>query len=84
MELMRYREEYGGARPALIMKQGRKWMTLLVVDNGRLKTKRVAATDAQYLSPIPTNYRKARASWRRMAKKKGTSRAVRNYLKESL
>ena len=34
MDLMRYREEYGGARPALIMNQGRKWMTLLVVDNG--------------------------------------------------
>ena len=84
MDLMRYREEYGGARPALIMNQGRKWMTLLVVDNGRLKTKRIPMTDAQYLSPIPTNYRKARASWRRMAKKRGTSKRIRNYLQESL
>ena len=41
-------------------------------------------TEKQHMTPLATNERRARASWRRMARKRGTSRAIRDFLKENL
>lgn len=85
MELQRYREQLLlGARPALVMSEGRKWMDVLVIDKGKLHKIRRLLTEKQFMTPLATNERKAKASLRRMARKSGTSRVIRNYLKEAL
>jgi hypothetical protein len=85
MELQRYREELlKGARPALVVNEGRKWMQVLVVDHGKLRMVRRALTEKQHMTPLVTNERKAKASFRRMAKQRGTPRKVREFLQEAL
>jgi len=41
-------------------------------------------TEKQHMTPLATNERKAKASFRRMAKRRGTPRKVREFLKEAL
>jgi len=78
MELKRYHEELlKGARPALVVNEGRKWMQVLVVDKGRLKMLRRPTTEKAFMTPLATNERKAKASLRRLARKRGTSRNIR-------
>lgn len=85
MELLRYREELLlGARPAMVMSEGRKWMNVLVIDKGKLHKVRRPLTEKQFMTPLATNERKAKASLRRMARRRGTSRVIRDYLKEAL
>jgi hypothetical protein len=84
MELMRYREEYGGARPVLVIGEGRKWMQILMVDDGRLRIRKLPIEEQRYMAPLTTNERKARASFRRLARKPGTSRKIRQAIKESV
>ncbi len=85
MKLMRYRGELlDGCRPALVIYEGRKWMDLLVVDHGRLRILKRSLDEKKHLTPLVTNERKAKASIRRLARKKGTSKRIREYLKESL
>ena len=83
MELQRYRDEEQ-TRIALVAKTGRKWMRVLVVEAGKLRMVKRPMADLQYMSPLPTNERKARASFRRMARKSGTNRNIRHFLKEAL
>lgn len=85
MQLQRYREELlKGARPALVINEGRKWMQVLVVEKGGLKMVRRPITEKQHMTPLPTNERKAKASWRRMARKPGTSRKIRQAVQEAV
>ena len=91
MKLQRYRDRIQTGlwieeqtRVALVVKTARKWMDVLVVESGRLKIVKRPVTDLSYMSPLSTNERKARASFRRMARKKGTSRNIRSFLKEAL
>lgn len=82
MQLMRYQEELlTGFRPALIASEGRKWMKLVVIDKGRLRMIRRPMTEQQHMTPMSMN-RKSKASLRRLARKKGTSRAIRAAIKE--
>ena len=76
MQLQRYHTEQGVVT-ALVVKEARKWMTVLVVDAGRLRLIREPITEKQYMTPALTNERKALASLRRLARKRGTSRKVR-------
>ncbi len=76
MQLQRYHDGHQ-FRSALIAKEGRKWMQVLVISAGRLKMLRKPLTDKGYMSPMPTNERKARASLRRLARKRGTARDIR-------
>ena len=78
MELMLYREELlRGNRPAVIVKEARKWMDVLVIDAGKLRIVKRPLTEKEFMSPLATNERKAMASLRRIARKRGTSRKVR-------
>ena len=81
MELQRYHDEDQTVRTALIAKEGRKWMQVLIVKSGRLKMIRRPLTDKDHMSPLRTNERKARASLRRLARKRGTSRIIRAAVK---
>jgi hypothetical protein len=82
MELMRYQEPLlGGFRAALIVSEGRKWMKLAVIDKGMLHTIRRPMSEKEFLTPMELN-RKSKASLRRLARKKGTSRMVRAAVKE--
>jgi len=84
MELLRYHEELlKGFRPALVVAEGRKWMKVLVVDSGKLRIVRRPLTEKAFMSPMKTNERKALASLRRLARKRGTSRTVRDAVKEA-
>ncbi len=76
MQLQRYHTEQGMVT-ALVVKEAHKWMTILVVDGGRLRLIREPVTERQYMTPAQTNERKAKASLRRLARKRGTSRAIR-------
>ncbi len=76
MQLQRYHTEQGVVT-ALVVKEARKWMTVLIVDAGRLRLIREPITEKQYMTPALTNERKAKASLRRLARKRGTSRKVR-------
>lgn len=82
MELMSYQEPLlGGFRQAMVAKQGRKWMQVVVVDGGRLKMIRRPLTEKDHMRPVAWN-RKSKASMRRLARKKGTARNVRAAVKE--
>ena len=84
MELLRYREAMlKGCRSALIVDEGRKWMKVLVVDSGRLRVVRRPLSEKAHMTPLKTNERKALASLRRMARKRGTPRIIRDYVKEA-
>ena len=76
MNLQRYRTEQG-VITALVVKEAPKWMTVLVVDAGRLRLIREPVTEKQYMTSLQTNERKAKASLRRLARKRGTSRKIR-------
>ena len=75
LELQRYRTEQG-CQTALIVKIARKWMQVLVVNDGRLRIIRQPITEQRYMSPLQTNERKAKASLRRLARKRGTPRKI--------
>lgn len=82
MELMRYQDEDQRFHIALVAKEGRKWMQVVMVKGGGLKAVKRPLTDKKYMQPLETNERKAKASLRRMARKRGTSRVVRAAIKE--
>lgn len=82
MQLQRYLDQDNRFRTALVAKEGRKWMQVLVVNDGHLQLIRRPLTDKGYMSPLQTNERKSRASLRRIARRRGTSRAVRAVIKE--
>ena len=77
MELKLYQDEDQRFRTALVAKEGRKWMSVVVVDVDRLKIVRRPLTDKGYMKPLQTNERKAKASLRRLARKRGTPRLAR-------
>ena len=87
MKLMRYRdqqkirghviEQY---RTALIVEKGHKWMTLLVIRRGRLELIRRLLSDQRYMAPIQCNQRRAKAHLRRLGRKRGTHRKIRQAL----
>jgi hypothetical protein len=84
MELLTYRDTDNLARVALIAKEGRKWMNVLIVKDGRLKIVRRELSEKKFMAPCATNERKAKASIRRLARKAGTPRKIRNTVKEVL
>ena len=71
-------------RVALIVSTGSKWMKVLVVEVGKLKIVRRPLADLSYMKSIPPNQRKAKASLRRLARKRGTPRSVRTFLGDLL
>ena len=79
MNLQRYHTEQG-MMTTLVVSEGHKWMTVLVVDGGRLRLIREPVTEKQYMVPALTNERKAIASLRRLARKSGTSHAIRTAI----
>ena len=76
MQLQRYHDQTG-FRTALVIKEGRKWMNVLVIKEGQLQIIRRLLSEQRYMDPIQTNERKAKASLRRLARKRGTSRKIR-------
>lgn len=84
MSLQSYHDEDNRQRTALIVKEGRKWMSLLIVRGGRLEMIQRPLTDQRYMTPAPGNQRKAAASMRRLARKRGTSRKIRRALADRL
>ena len=84
MSLQMYHDEDNRQRTALIVKEGRKWMSLLIVRSGRLVIIRRPLTDQRYMTPVLGNERKAKASIRRLARKRGTSRTIRRALANAL
>ena len=77
MELQRYQGPMlDGFRTALVAKEGRKWMQIVVVEAGHLKMIKRPLTDKDHMTPIAWN-RKSKASMRRLARKRGTPRTVR-------
>ena len=82
MELQHYQEPLlGGFRVALVISEGRKWMRLAVIDAGKLHVIKRSMDEQQHMTPMAMN-RKMKASLRRLARKKGTARAVRAAVKE--
>ena len=81
MNLCRYRTEHS-AITALVVTTARKWMTVLVVDGGRLRLIRRPVTDQHHMTPLATNTRRAMATYRRLARKRGTSRKIRAAVAE--
>lgn len=82
MELQRYQgPALDGFCTALIAREGRKWMQVVVVNGGRLKMIRRPLTDKDHMTPIAWT-RKSKASMRRLARKAGTARTVRAAIKE--
>ena len=79
--LQLYRTEQG-CRIALVVSVARKWMQILVIEDGRLRILRAPVTEQRYMTPLETNQRKAIASLRRLARKRGTSRAIRTAIAE--
>lgn len=77
MELKLYQDEDQRFRTALVAKEGRKWMSVVIVDVDRLKIVRRPLTDKSYMKPLQTNERKSKASLRRLARKRGTPRLAR-------
>ncbi len=80
MELQTYHDQRQ-IRTAMITKEGRKWMNVLVIDGGSLKIVKRPMADRQKMATIPWT-RKNKASLRRLARRRGTSRAVRAAVKE--
>ncbi len=76
LQLQRYHTD-NGFLTAFTIKKARKWMQLLVVDGGRLRIIRRLSSEERYMTQLSTNERKAKASLRRLARKRGTSRAIR-------
>ena len=81
MELQRYLDQDNKYRTAMIANKGRKWMLVLEVKDGALKLVKRPMTDTKYMTPMPWT-RKSKASLRRLARRRGTSRAVRLAVKE--
>lgn len=82
MELQSYQQPLlGGFRAALVAKEGRKWMSLVVVDGGNLKMIRRPLSEKDHMTPVAWNS-KSKASIRRLARKKGTTPAIRAAVKE--
>lgn len=84
MELHRYHDEDERFRTALITKEGTKWMRVLVIDGGRLRMISRPLTDKAHMATMTTNERKSRATFRRLARLKGTSREIRRVVKEAV
>ena len=83
MNLQRYRTNEG-CQTALVVETARKWMQVLIIDAGRLRIIRAPVSDQSYMTPLQTNERKAIASLRRLARKRGTSRAIRAAIAEAV
>ncbi len=81
MELQRYQDQDNKYRTAMVTKEGRVWMQVLMVNEGALKIVKRPMTDRRHMIPLPWN-KKNKASLRRLARKRGTSRAVRAAVKE--
>lgn len=84
MSLQMYHDEDNRQRTALIVKEGRKWMSLLIVRSGRLAMIRRPLTDQRYMTPALGSERKAKASMRRLARKRGTTSTIRKALASAL
>ena len=71
-------------RTALIVKQNRKWMQLLVIEGGRLKLINRLMTEQRHMTDIACDDRRVKASLRRLARLRGTPRTVRDALQNAL
>ena len=81
LDLKRYRDSEQ-CRSALIVSTGRKWMKVLVVEAGKLKIVRRRLSDMKYMESMEIKQRKTKATLRRMARRRGTSRAGRTFVRE--
>lgn len=71
---------YSQHRAALVITEGRKWMTLLVVRDGRLVQIRRPMTEQRYMTPLHGDTRKLKATLRRLSRKRGTPKQIRAAL----
>tara|TARA_R110000823_G_scaffold178830_1_gene311258 strand:- start:16 stop:327 length:312 start_codon:yes stop_codon:yes gene_type:complete len=83
LDIKNYRD-YEQTRTAIIVSTGRKWMKVLVVEAGKLKIVRRPLSDLSYMTSAIINQRKEKATLRRMARRRGTAKAVRSFLGELL
>ena len=81
-KLQRYRD-VGQTRIAMVVKTGRKWMQVLVIDSGRLRMVKRPLSDLDYMERIEAS-RKTTASLRRLARQHGTARNIRDFLRATL
>ena len=75
---------YSEQRSALVITEGTKWMTLLVVQNGRLVKIRRPLTEQRYMTPLHGKEHKLKATLRRLARQRGTSKQIREALAAGL
>mgnify|MGYP003649732252 FL=1 len=83
LDIKNYRD-YEQTRIAIIVSTGSKWMKVMVVEAGRLKIVRRPLSDMSYMTSAITDQRKSKATLRRMARRRGTAKAVRSFLGELL
>ena len=79
LDIKNYRD-YEQTRTAIIVSTGSKWMKVLVVEAGRLKIVRRPLSDMSYMTSAITDQRKSKATLRRMARRRGTAKAVRVFV----
>ena len=90
MEAVWYRDPENRKRPALVARTGRERTRIRLVVIGpdvRPKLETVEKTEERYMAPMDLGVkdaRKVKATWRRLARKKGVSRNVRAAIKAAL
>lgn len=76
-----------GTRCALVLSVGRKWMRVGLVEPNLIKAKKVPISEQRWLEPLDMGKgqeRKAKATVRRLARKKGHTKKLREEIAEAL
>ena len=82
-----YTDAQNQNRCAVVLSVARKWMRICVIEAGRLRVMRVPITEREHLREPDRGARqikKENASLRRLARKKGVSKRVREEITEAL
>ena len=85
--IYQYHDERNRVRCAVVLSVARKWMRIGVVEAGRIKVMRVPITEREHFREPDRGKRqikKENASLRRLARKKGVSKKVRDEITEAL
>ena len=85
--IYQYVDEKNQHRCAVVLSVARKWMRIGVVEAGRIKVMRVPITEREHFREPDRGKRqikKENASLRRLARKKGVSKKVRDEITEAI
>lgn len=80
MKAMRWYTPDHGFRHVLISNEGRKWMTVLMIDADGLHRKRVPLTECRYMTEVNST----KKTWRNIARRDGTTKAAKRDLRVAL